>query len=281
MTYLAVTGYASIDYVVGLASRIMDDQTTLISSRDPATWPRAGGCPTYVAAAAVHSGQEAHAVCWVGDDEAGHEFKQELASKGVGIEGVATLAGRCSPTAILAHQPDQRCACLFDPSFPGEEQLNARQARILSDASHICVTAGPPHLLEDILRCRADRARLYWVLKRDLHAFPAALRDALSRQANVVFCNSAERDLIGQTARDTIIVETGGEHGGKVQTGDLRETVEVERLEISDATGAGDTLAGGFIAAEMASRAAPVEALRKGLSSTWDLLVARMPERVP
>ena len=279
MTYLAATGYASIDYVVGLAGRIIGDQTTLINSRDPAAWPRAGGCPTYVAVAAAKSGQKSHAVCWVGDDEAGRGFKRELASKGVGIEGVETLAGRCSPTAILAYQSDQSCACLFDPAFPGEEQLNTQQKGILRDASHICVTAGPPHLLEDILHCRADRARLYWVLKRDLHAYPADLRDELSEQANVIFCNAAERDLIGRTAPETIIVETGGEHGVMVQSGDRRDTVEVKRLEISDTTGAGDTLAGGFIAAEMASRAAPVEALRMGLSSTRDLLIARVPER--
>ncbi len=281
MTYLAVTGYASIDYVVGLAGCIVGDQTTLINSRDPSGWPRAGGCPAYVAVAAAKLGQKSNAICWVGDDEAGCGYKQELASKGVNIDGIATLPGRCTPTAILAYQPDQSCACLFDPVFPGEERLNTQQKEILRDASHICITAGPPHLLEDILHYRTDRSRLYWVLKRDLHAYPSDLRNDLSEQANVIFCNAAERDLIGRTKGDTIIIETGGVNGVMVQSGGRCDTVEVKRMAIADTTGAGDTLAGGFIAAEMVSLTAPVEALRKGLLSTRDLLITRMPEWKP
>ncbi|MCY4139593.1 MAG: PfkB family carbohydrate kinase [Rhodobacteraceae bacterium] len=281
MTSLAATGYASIDYVVGLEGEIVADQTTLVSHRDPAAWPRAGGCPVYVAAAAAAAGRKAHAICWVGDDAAGDGFKQELVSKGVEIDGVATMAGRCSPTAILAYQSDRGCACLFDPVFPGEERLDTRQEWILRDATHICITAGPPHLMTEILRFRGERVRLYWVLKRDLHAFPAALCDELSSQADVIFCNASERDLVGRTARDTVIVQTGNEDRITLETGYRRDIVEIERLDVSDTTGAGDTLAGGFIAAAMASNADPIDALRLGMQSARRLLKARMPVRMP
>ncbi len=281
MTSLAATGYASIDYVVGLAGEIVVDQTTLVRSRDPANWPRAGGCPVYVAAAVADAGHKAHAICWVGSDGAGDWFRQELASKGVDIAGVATMAERCSPTAILAYQSDQGCACLFDPAFPGEERLDTRQERILRAASHICITVGPPHLITEILRCRAKSVRLYWVLKRDLHAFPVTLRDELSSQADVIFCNASERDLIGRTAHDAIIVQTGDGNRITMQAGDRRDILEVARLEVSDTTGAGDTLAGGFIAAEMAAISDPIEALRRGILSARRLLMARMPEGRP
>ena len=281
MTSLAVSGYASIDYVVGLAGRIAGDQTTLINSRDPATWPRAGGCPTYVAGAVARAGEEAHAVTWVGDDKAGEMFRRELAAKGVGTEGVGSMDGRRSPVAVLAYQPDRSCVCLFDPVFAGEERLNTSQKEILRQASHLCVTAGPPHLAASILRHGSGQVRFYWVLKRDCHAFPLALCEELSGRADVIFCNAGERDLIGRTGRGAIIVRTGGEGGIAIEAADRVETVEVQRLEIADATGAGDTLAGGFIAAEMASNAGPVEALRNGIESAQALLASRMTGSAP
>ena len=281
MTSLAVSGYASIDYVVGLSGRIVGDRTTLINSRDPAAWPRAGGCPTYVAGAAARAGEEAHAVSWVGGDKAGEMFRREVAAKGIGIEGIGAMEGRRSPVAILAYQPDRSCACLFDPAFAGEERLSASQERILRSASHLCVTAGPPHLAGAILRLGAGRIRLYWVLKRDCHAFPPALCEELSGRSDVIFCNAGERDLVGRTGSGAIIVQTGGKRGIVIETADGCETVEVESLEIADATGAGDTLAGGFIAAEMASSAGPVEALKKGMASARELLVSRMQGRAP
>ena len=281
MTSLAVSGYASIDYVVGLAGRIAGDRTTLINSRDPAAWPRPGGCPTYVAGAAARAGEKAHAVSWVGGDKAGEMFRREVAALGVGIEGIRAMEGRRSPVAVLAYQPDRNCACLFDPAFAGEERLSSSQESILRSASHLCVTAGPPHLAGEILRLGAGRARLYWVLKQDCHAFPPALCEELSSQSDVIFCNAGERDLVGRTESGAIIVQTGGEEGIVIETADICKTVKVERLEIADATGAGDTLAGGFIAAEMASNAGPVEALQKGMACARDLLVSRMQGRAP
>lgn len=281
MTSLAVSGYASIDYVVGLADRIVGDRTALITSRDPAYWPRAGGCPTYVAAAAVDAGAEAHAISWVGDDKLGKMFIREVAAKGIGINGIGIMEGCHSPVAILAHQPDRSCACLFDPALTDEERLDESQERILQEASHLCISVGPPHLADAILRLGSGRVRLYWVLKGDCHAFPPVLCEELSGRADVIFCNAAERDLIGRTRRGTIIVQTGGDEGVVIETEGRCETMEVERLEIADTTGAGDTLAGGFIAAEMASNASPAEALRKGLSSVHRLLSSRLPMRAP
>ncbi len=276
MTFLAATGYASVDYVVGLAGQIAGDQTTLISRRDSNGWPRAGGCPAYVASAAARAGQKACAVCWVGDDEAGKGYKRELMSNGVGIEGIATMPGRPSPTAILAYQPDRSCACLFDPALSGEEALNAQQRKILREASHICITVGPPHLIREILSSRTGRSRLYWVLKRDLHAYPSDLRDAISGQADVIFCNESERDLIGRISKNTIIVQTRGENRIVVRIGDQESGIRITPLKAQDTTGAGDTLAGGFIAAEMAAVADPAQALRLGIRSARNLLVERM-----
>ncbi len=278
MTSLAATGYASVDYVVGLAGQIAGNQTTRIDSRDPAAWPRVGGCPSYVAAAAARAGQAARAICWVGADPMGQDYKRELASKGVGVEGVATVAGRRSPTAILAYQPDRTCVCLFDPAFAGDERLSPRQAKILREASHVCVSVGPPQLIGEILRCRARDSRLYWILKRDLHSYSDAARDELCSHADVIFCNASERGLIGPATRDKIIVQTRGEEGIIVQTAEQRETVPVERLEIVDTTGAGDTLAGGYIAAEMSMNVDPVTAVRHGMQSARSLLTARLPE---
>ena len=59
MTALVITGYASLDYSIAVSGKIRRDQTTRISSRDPQAWPRLGGSPAYVGAAALAGGMDA------------------------------------------------------------------------------------------------------------------------------------------------------------------------------------------------------------------------------
>ena len=279
MNALVVTGYASLDYVIGLSGQIAGDRTTLVEHRDPDAWPRLGGCPAYVAKAAVNAGQTAYAVSWVGGTDEGKSYTTKLYEADVGIDGVAMLEGKPTPSAVLAYQADGSCACLFDPALAGEERLKEAQRNLIRSSTHLCISVGPPHLMEEILSLRPANARLYWVLKADLNCFTPTIRKALSPQADVVFCNASERSLIGDVSDTAIIVETRGTDGVRVSGQGLDELVPVAAVEAQDTTGAGDTLAGTFIAAEMSGETDPAAAAAAGIESVAALLRHRLSRR--
>ena len=277
MTHLVVTGYASLDHVLVLAGDIAKDRTTRVTRRDPAAWPRAGGCPTYVAQAAVRAGQRAAPVVWIGDDAPGRVLVAQYASAGLDGAGVATLKGGRSPISVLAYQPDGAVSCLYDPGFAGQERLSEAQAALIAGASHLCLTVGPGHLVDAILGSAPASARLYWAVKNDTQSFDDTARARLSQRADVIFCNHAEQELIlGGTA---VRVVTHGAAGAEVigRTGSIRAPVP-RRITASDATGAGDSFAGGYIAAEMTGITDPAAALQAGMAAAAQLLMERQDQ---
>ena len=274
MNALAVTGYAGVDYVVGLVGQIAGDHTTLIDYRDPDDWPRVGGCPAYVAMAVAQHGHRAYPVSWTGSDDHGDFYLAGLTAVGVDTKAVSRL-DRKSPMSILGYQADGTCACLFDPGFGGEEVLTDTQRALISAASHVCVTVGPPQVTADILSARNEKARLYWICKNDLHCFTPPIRERLSAEADVIFLSSSERGLVGNTRDTAVIVETLGSEGVRVAAADSAGQLPVERIAVRDTTGAGDTFAGGFIAAEMAGTASPLDAARAGIASVSAMLTKR------
>ncbi len=272
MSHLVVTGYASLDYAVGLAGQAIGDRTTLIASRDTGAWPRAGGCPTYVAAAAVRAGQRATPIMWAGSGEEGALFTRAVAAQGLPTEGIGTMPSPRSPTALMVYQADGSCICLYDPALNGSERLTETQKALIAGASHLCISVGPPHLMVPILDACPPGARLYWAVKNDPDAFPAALRARLAERADVIFCSASERVLVPAT--DALVVETRGAASVAVTEGGTTKELPVERVETRDTTGAGDTFAGGFIAAEM-SGATSLAAAQAGISAAAALLQAR------
>lgn len=276
MTSLVVTGYASLDYPVALAGQIKGDQTTLINHRDPGAWPRMGGCPAYVSSAVAAGGGDAFPISWIGDDPNGQMYVKGMANAGAHRDGIHQLTDRRSPAAILAYQADGACACLFDPAFAGEEALSDTQRELIRSADHLCVSVGPPHLMVEILSCRPQETRLYWVLKNDGHCFTPAICKQLSASADVIFCSHSERDLIAEITENTVIVETRGSDGISISHNDLVETLHVDPIAVRDTTGAGDTLAGGFMAANMTGTTDPLEAARQAITCVRQMLVQRL-----
>ena len=275
MTELAVTGYASLDYAFGLNGQIAGDRTTLIDRRDPNAWPRLGGCPAYIAVAASKSGHLARPVSWIGDDPSSEIYLRGLAAAGVRADGVARIAGGISPVAMLAYQADGTCACLFDPGFAGDEVLTPTQREILSSATHLCVTAGPSQLMDEILAIRHRSTRLYWILKNDPNCFSETTRAELSKNADVIICSRPERSLIRETGNSVVVVETRGSDEIVVFKCGRAMLLDVEPIEVMDTTGAGDTFAGGYIAAEMAGAKDPLDAARAGRDCAYRLLKER------
>lgn len=272
MSRLVVTGYASLDYPVGLTGQVRADSTTIIGARDPEAWPRAGGCPTYIAAATRRAGQAAVPVMWIGGGPEGQRFREALAAQGLGDEGLGTVESARSPTALMVYQADGSCICLYDPALDRREALSAAQRALIAGASHLCISVGPPQLMEEIVALCPPEARLYWAVKDDPDAFSPDLCRQLSARADVIFHSAPEAGLIGSTR--AVLVQTRGKDGVRVTTGNETTEVPARPIAARDTTGAGDTFAGAFIGAEMAG-ADPVAAARRGVEAAALLLTER------
>lgn len=273
MSSLCVTGYASLDYVLNLASPISSDQTSQ-ATRVSDAWPRLGGCPTYISIAASQNDAVATPITWVGIDQQGQQFLAALAQTNACTDGVAIVAEASSPTAVMLYQPDGSCACVYDPGLAGQETLTTAQEDIIASASHLCISVGPPHLIAPTLALRTSSSRLYWAVKNDPTCFTPEICEDLCENADVIFCSASERDMIGATS--AIVVQTLGTKGVQIEENGTCITLPVTALETHDTTGAGDSFAGGYIAAEIAGLSTAQEAAQVGIDTVSRLLRNRL-----
>lgn len=281
MTRFAVAGYASLDYCVRLDRAPRADATATIVGR-PAEWPRLGGSPAYVASALVAGGLDAvAAVSWVGDDAEGRGYREALAARGVDVAGIASHPGR-TPVCILAYQPDGGCHCFYDPSLAAPLALDPGQARLVAAADWVCLTVGPAEATAQALAAARPEARLVWAVKADRRAVPPDLAARIAARADVIACSAAESGFAaealaasGAPDRPRILVETRGSEGVLLRAGGRETRIGAEPLDAQDATGAGDTFLGGFLAALARMPDAPAQAVAAGARAARDLLLAR------
>ena len=273
MKYLAVTGYASLDYILNLDGKMKVNQTTIIKDRPEGRWSRVGGYPTYIAKAVKALEQSATPIMWIGSDDGSSSIVDSLNNAGINTEGLGVIKIDKTPTAIMIYQPDGSSFCLYDPAFPKQEKLNSRQIKLIQKADFVCVTAGPGHLQEQIFSEISKEARVYWAVKNDPSCFDKKLCEKLSNRADVIFCNTTERKLISNT--NATIIETQGKEGVDIVCKQRKTHIETNPIDTFDTTGAGDTFAGAFIAAEMLGSKDPNDAARVGLEAAEALLIKR------
>lgn len=254
---VAILGYASLDHVAMLDSVPRPGRTSTIVHRQAQAWPRLGGSPAYVAAALAAAGlTNIRPISWVGDDAAGDSYRQGLREKGIAVDGIAVVAGARTPIAILAYDPDGGCACLYDPGARTDLALTGAQSDIISGAEWLCVTIGPKAATELGLKALRPTAKLAWIVKDDPRALPPDLAGTLASRADLICHSRAERSFVEAaiaTGRGTrpncIVIETLGGEGAVASRAGQCLRIETTPLKLADPTGAGDTFAGGVIAA--------------------------------
>jgi ribokinase len=277
---VAVVGYASLDYVVRLDTAPRPDRTSTILSR-AADWPRLGGAPAYVAAALAAGGVgDATAVSWVGDDREGERYRASLAERGLSAEGIGLRPGR-TPVCILAYEPDGGCHCLYDPGLRRQPEMDQRQRTLIAAAQALCITVGPAGATREALALARADASVAWVVKADPRAVPRDLADALAARADLIIFSRGEAAFIedaleraNNAIRPPVVVETRGRREVALRQGGEIDVVPVDPIEIDDPTGAGDTFAGGFLAARLTG-ADPTTALREGVAAARAMLAER------
>jgi len=275
---VAVVGYASLDYVVRLDSAPAPDRTSTILSR-AAQWPRLGGSPAYVAEALVAGGgAEAIPISWVGDDREGERYRASLAERGVSVSGVGVRPGR-TPICILAYEPDGGCHCLYDPGLRTAAELDEGQRALIAAAEAVCITVGPARATREALALAQASSPVAWVVKADPRAVPDDLAAALAARADAIIFSRGEAEFVdlagGQAlARPCVRIETRGASEVAIRQNGGIHVVPVEAVETDDPTGAGDTFAGGFLAAWLSS-ADPHVAAKAGAAAARAMLVGR------
>lgn len=279
---IAISGYASLDHVAMLDGVPRPGRTTTILDRPENAWPRLGGGPAYVAAALVASGiAEAYPVSWIGDDEAGDTYRLQLEQGRIPNDGLAVVKGARTPVSILAYEPDGGCLCLYDPGMPKGLTLSDAQKKLIGRADWVCIMVGPPEATSAVLEAIPSETKLAWVVKHDPRAMSVALAQKLAHRADLICCSQAEHAFVdeilppaglrgGQT-----LIETQGSRGAALTQGGATILVATTPITVSDPTGAGDTFAGGVLAALAGGETNPTKVLQAGHRAAAALLGGR------
>jgi len=276
-------GYASIDYPAVLDGYFKPDQTVLIKQRPADAFPRPGGCPIYVARPLAASGCQTAMVTWVGVDDMAEMFRSWVARDGIDTAGIATVESGATPMCFMIYQEDGSCCCCFDPGLLGQEKLVQAQTELIKNADLLGVTVGPPNIGMQALELVADDAAVAWVAKNDPLSYPESLRAALGKRADYVFCNVHEREwinnaLVGRERPEPLIIETNGPGQVKAEFNGKIEYLDVPRLRFDDASGAGDTLAGGCLAAIAGGETSARKIAAAGIAASTAMLKQRSIE---
>ena len=281
MTRVAVIGYASIDFPAVLDGFFEGDRTVMIRRRPADAFPRPGGCPLYVARPMAGHGIDVSIVTWVGADHHGKLFTSWTEGDGVGVQGIATIEPGDTPVCFMIYQSDGSCGCLFDPGMLGREALTGEQKALIAGADLLCVTVGPPGIAGEALGLIRDECRVAWVMKSDPLSYPVELRTSLAARADYIFCNRQEREWVDEglagapSNRRPVIVETAGGEAVKAERNSAQVRVDVEPLSFDDASGAGDTLAGGCLTAILAGESDLRAVVESGINAAASLLRER------
>lgn len=280
---IAIIGYASLDHVAMLDSVPRPGRTSTILARPRNAWPRLGGSPAYVASALAAAGvANARPVSWIGEDAAGEAYLAQLRDRGVAVDAMARVPGARTPIAVLAYDPDGGCACLYDPGMPKDLDLSAAQRDVVARAGWLCVTIGPTRATLAALDALGPAARLAWVVKDDPRALTPELAARLAARADLICHSRAERSFVEAAFRAApearpgrILVETLGGEGAVVSRAGTSRTVPTVPFETPDPTGAGDTFAGGVIAALAGGETDLVAVVEAGHRAAATLLRSR------
>lgn len=285
MSGIVISGYASLDHVIVLDGDIRPGRTTTIVGRPEKAWPRLGGGPAYVAQAvgAAYHGLVAP-ISWIGKDAAGQTYLSQLSERGISAAGMAEIEGARTPIAVLAYDPSGDCACLYDPGLPPAIGLSDAQRQLIRNADWIVVTIGPAAVTDEILAMLRPEQTLAWIVKNDPRAITAGQMAVLAGRADLIFCNGRERAFLesarngGAARAGQLIVETQGSRGATFLRNGKSQFVPADPVDVTDPTGAGDTFAGGVIAAMMNGKTDLDAVGRAGNASARALLLERKSE---
>jgi sugar/nucleoside kinase (ribokinase family) len=214
----------------------------------------AGGAPANVTANLARLGVPARVAGWAGADPLADGLLADLSARG--IEIAVVRRGRTPVSTVLVH-PDGERTLLSDG---GEGALEPEDVRPgwLTDAAVLHLDGYDLLRYPDGLRTAAALARDAGVPVSVDVAAATRIRSGYvellaSLQADVLFCNAVEADVLGITAglphwAPELVLVHDGPRPTWVRTRGGAWEVPVQPVEVRDTTGCGDAFAAGVLA---------------------------------
>lgn len=249
----AISGYATLDFIVRSPEPPKGARTYAAEILGGAAWPRAGGAALYAGRRLAAAGVVASPLVSIGADANGWAYRETCLKDGLSVEAIDMHEGR-TPACILVHHAAGGCTCYLDPGAV-TERLTELQVQAIERATLVCIAAAPPSLSQDVLERVAPHQTLAWIAKADEKSFPSALCRRIAARADVIFCNAGERAMVDAARKAApsgqLLIETRGPDGVLVEGPGAPVLYSVTPTRVQDATGAGDTFAGEFLASRL------------------------------
>lgn len=276
-----VAGYATVDYAARVSQPLHGPGTRTAVALAPGRWPCAGGAALYASRRIAAAGHQAHPLAILGNDDNGAIYLQACAAANLSRAALLCTSEVRTPWCVLLYHDDGSYTCLLDHGAVNDQPLSAAQLSLAASADLVCVAAGPIAASEQLLAATADSTLLAWIAKDDPNCFPDPLAARLARRANIVFCNSAERAMLDRARShgyraNQAVIETRGSRGVAIDTGSAVIELSCDPLQVTDTTGAGDTLAGEVLAALLSGVSTLEDAVRRGIDAARTLLMQRV-----
>ena len=264
-------GDTTWDVTICLPAVPAPDEKVLVSG----FYESAGGVVANAAAACALAGVPTRALLRIGTDAAGHAAVQSLTARGVSVETDAHERETARATILLEPHGEKRLLLYpgggLYPSIPSVMDLDLAGVAWVHTAIYDLDAA-----MELVRRCRA--LGIAWSI--DLE--PATFPDGIARLATVlngaavVFCNGRACAMLGDDAHHALdqygvqaTIRTLGRDGAIWCAGQARHHAKAPPVAIVDTTGAGDCLAGWFVA-EMMTHGDPARALSQAVRAATD-----------
>lgn len=226
----------------------------------------AGGVAANAAVACAMADVPTRLVIAVGDDAAGEMVAKRLGSTGVDVSSQVRAGSTCRVVILIEPHGEKRL--LLHPGvsmYPTRRQIEAAPLDGVGWAHTAVYDRDAAERLVE--RCRAGA--IPWSLDLEPSTFPGGIAQ-LGRclaGAAVVFCNARAMAALGEAPVARLfamgveaVVETRGAEGATLRRPTGCTSVPAPRGPVVDTTGAGDCLAGWFVA-ERLRAAAPEQAL--------------------
>lgn len=235
----------------------------------------AGGVVANAAAACALAGAQTRALLRVGLDAAGQSAVRSLEARGIAVEKDG-LEGETARATILLEPHGEKRLLLYPggglyPSRQSVATLNLAEVGWAHTAIYDFDAA-----TELVARCRANG--IAWSIDLEPATFAAGIARlaAVLDGAAVVFCNGRAAAMLCDDAHEQLVrcgvlatVQTSGRDGAVWQAAGVRHQVKAPTVPIVDTTGAGDCLAGWFVA-EMMMHGDPAHALYQAVQAATD-----------
>lgn len=262
---VVIVGYASLDSSSSMREFRGVDATSILERAIVSVEPGIGGI-AHLAIAVSAAGGPVDAISWVGNDDGGRAWIQAVAAQGSGTEGVV-MAGTRTPSATLIEIGSGGTICFFDPGDCHSDHLTAKQVEVITSSDWVLLTVAPRSITTQLLDVLPAAARLVWAVKHDEDAYTDAMVRRILQRADIVSFSRGERSYLtvdgvapeSMMRPGSLAIETRGADGvawcfaGAGGAG-RHGALAVDRVDVNDTTGAGDTFVGtlvGLVSAHM------------------------------